>query len=133
MLSLPKYAELFPRSRNVTAQAVPIFFDYAQDWLDSLQIVEGTRVGYRTALQIYWIPYLASMPMDAITSVHLRKVVNDIQWPSLSRRKGVLGVLTTIFDQAMADEIIVRNPVISIPGAKVPKREINPSPWRRPI
>lgn len=125
-LTPEKYAELFPRTRNITAQAMPIFFDYAQDWLDSLQIVDVTRKGYRSAIQIYWIPYLASMPMDTITSVYLRKVVNDIQWPSLSRRKGVLGLLMTIFDQALADEIIARNPVLSIPGAKVPKREIDP-------
>jgi integrase len=64
--------------------------------------------------------------MDAITSVLLRKIVNDIEWTSPSRRKGVVGLLVTVFDQSLKDEIISRNPALSIPGAKVPKREIDP-------
>lgn len=127
-LTAEKYAELFPGTRSVAVQGqvVPIFFDYAQDWLDSLQIVEGTRRNYKSALQKYWIPYLASLRMDAITSVRLRKIMNEIEWTSPVRRKGVVGLLVSIFQQAMVDELIARNPALSIPGAKVPKREVDP-------
>lgn len=127
-LTVEKYAELFPNTRSVAVQdqVAPIFFDYAQDWLDSLQIVDGTRRNYRSALQVYWIPYLARMPIDTITSVRLRKIMNEIEWTSPVRRKGVVGLLVSIFQQAMIDEIVTRNPALSIPGAKVPKRDVDP-------
>lgn len=127
-LTVEKYAELFPNTRSVAVQdqVAPIFFDYAQDWLDSLQIVDGTRRNYRSALQVYWIPYLAKMPIDTITSVRLRKIMNEIEWTSPVRRKGVVGLLVSIFQQAMIDEIVTRNPALSIPGAKVPKRDVDP-------
>lgn len=127
-LTAEKYAELFPNTRSVAVQeqTTPIFFDYAQEWLNSLQIVEGTRRNYRSALQVYWIPYLAEMPIDTITSVRLRKIMNNIEWTSPIRRKGVVGLLVSIFQQAIVDELIVRNPALSIPGAKVPKREVDP-------
>ena len=115
-LTAEKYSELFPNTRSVVVQeqTAPIFFDYAQDWLNSLQIVEGTRKNYRSALQVYWIPYLAELPIDTITSVQLRKIMNDIKWTSPIRRKGVVGLLVSIFQQAVSDELIIRNPALSI-------------------
>ena len=127
-LTQEKYAELFPKSRTAQAddEAVPIFFDYAQDWLNSLQIVEGTRANYLSAIQVYWIPHLAPLPINGITSVRLRKIMNETVWSSASRRKGVVRLLVSIFDQALADELITRNPALSIPDAKVPKRPVDP-------
>lgn len=127
-LTAEKYGELFPATRNVTVndKIMPIFFDYAQDWLNSLQIVDGTRRNYRSALQVYWVPHLAALPIDTITSVRLRKIMNETEWTSPVRRKGVVGLLVSIFNQAVADELIIRNPALSIPGAKVPKRPVDP-------
>lgn len=125
-LTPEKYAELFPGSRSTSVQGMPIFFDYAQDWLDSLQIVESTRKNYRSILQSYWVPYLADKPMDKVTPVLMRKIVNDIKWPSPSRRKGAVRVVSGIFTQAVRDELTLRNPVNAIPPTRVAKREIDP-------
>ena len=125
-LSQEKYAELFPKSRNAIVQTVPIFFDYAQEWLNSLQIVESTRRSYRSALQIYWVPYLADLPVDKITPMLMRKIATDIQWSSPSRRKGAVRLVTSIFTQAVNDELILRNPALSIPTTRTVKREIDP-------
>jgi len=125
-LTPEKYAELFPGSRSNAAQAMPIFFDFAQDWLDSLQIVESTRKNYRSALQTFWVPYLADKPMDKVTPGLMRKIVNDITWTSPVRRKNAIRLVGSIFTQAVRDELITRNPVNSIPPTRVPKREIDP-------
>ncbi|RMR14582.1 Integrase protein [Pseudomonas amygdali pv. ulmi] len=125
-LTPEKYAELFPNSRSASTHKIPIFFDYAQDWLDSLQIVDSTRKNYRSALQTYWIPYLASLRLDEITPMKMRKLATDIQWPSPSRRKGAVRIVTSIFAQAVSDELIVRNPAVSIPATRGVKREIDP-------
>jgi len=125
-LTPEKYAELFPGTRSSEVQSVPIFFDYAQDWLDSLQIVESTRKNYRSTLQNYWVPYLADKPMDKVTPVIMRKIVNDIQWTSPVRRKNAIRLVTTIFTQAVRDELITRNPASSIPPTRVTKRDLDP-------
>ncbi len=125
-LTPQKYAEIFPGTRSAEVQSVPIFFDYAQDWLDSLQIVESTRKNYRSTLQNYWVPYLADKPIDKITPVIMRKVVNDIQWTSPVRRKNAIRLVTTIFTQAVRDELIIRNPAASIPPTRVSKRDLDP-------
>lgn len=125
-LTPQKYAELFPGTRSAEVQSVPIFFDYAQDWLDSLQIVESTRKNYRSTLQNYWVPYLADKPMDKVTPVIMRKIVNDIQWTSPVRRKNAIRLVTTIFTQAVRDELITRNPASSIPPTRVTKRDLDP-------
>ena len=126
MLTEEKYAELFPGSRSAVTHKIPIFFDYAQEWLDGLQIVDATRKSYRSALQKYWIPYLASTPIDKITPMLMRKIAQEIQWSSPSRRKGAVRLVTSIFKQAMSDELILRNPALSIPPSRVTKREIDP-------
>lgn len=125
-LTPQKYAELFPGTRSTEVQGMPIFFDYAQDWLDSLQIVESTRKNYRSTLQNYWVPYLADKPLDRVTPVLMRKVVNDIEWTSPVRRKNAIRLVTTIFTQAVRDELITRNPAASIPPTRVTKRDLDP-------
>ncbi|MGV6396924.1 tyrosine-type recombinase/integrase [Pseudomonas caspiana] len=125
-LTPEKYAELFPNSRTATTHKLPIFFDYAQDWLNSLQIVDGTRKNYRSALQTYWIPHLASMPLDKITPMLMRKIATETQWSSPSRRKGAVRLVTSILNQAVSDELIMRNPALSIPATRSVKRELDP-------
>ncbi|MEA9994281.1 MULTISPECIES: tyrosine-type recombinase/integrase [unclassified Pseudomonas] len=125
-LSKEKYAELFPNSKKVVSSKQPIFFDYAQDWLDSLQIVESTRKGYKGVIQNYWIPHLASRPLDEITPMLMRKIATETPWTSPSRRKGVIRVITSIFNQAVSDELIMRNPALSIPATRSVKRELDP-------
>mgnify|MGYP001763822664 CR=1 FL=1 len=126
VLTPEKYLEFFPGSRQAPATEVPIFFEYAQGWLDSLQIVEGTRKNYRSTLQTYWIPYLAPRRMDQITPAYLRKVATEINWPSPSRRKAAVMLITSIFNQALKEEVILRNPALSIPSTRVPKRDVDP-------
>ncbi|WP_288101192.1 DUF3596 domain-containing protein [Pseudomonas sp.] len=62
VLNPETYRELFPNSRSDSTGQMPIFFDYAQDWLNSLQIEDSTRKNYRSTIQNYWVPHLAEYP-----------------------------------------------------------------------
>jgi len=126
VLTPEKYRELFPNSRSDATAQMPIFFDYAQDWLDSLQIEDSTRKNYRGTMQNYWVPHLAQYPLDKITPVLMRKIVNGITWTSPVRRKGAIRLVTSMLTQAVNDELILRNPASSIPPTRVAKREIDP-------
>lgn len=125
-LTTEKYIELFPSTRSGTVSQMPIFFDYAQEWLNSLQIVESTRKNYRSTMQNYWVPHLAHLPIDAISPVLMRKVVNSITWSSPVRRKDAVRLVTSLFTQAVNDELIQRNPARSIPATRVVKRDLDP-------
>ena len=125
-LTTEKYIELFPTTRSGAVSQIPIFFDYAQEWLNSLQIVESTRKNYRSTMQNYWIPHLAHLPIDAISPVLMRKIVNGIEWTSPVRRKNAVRLVTSLFNQAVSDELIQRNPARSIPATRVVKRELDP-------
>lgn len=125
-LTQEKYRELFPNSRSDSTGHMPIFFDYAQDWLNSLQIEDSTRKNYRSTMQTYWVPHLATYPLDKITPVLMRKIVNGITWTSPARRKGAIRLVTGMLTQAVNDELILRNPTNSIPATRVTKREIDP-------
>lgn len=125
-LTTEKYIELFPTTRSGAVSQMPIFFDYAQEWLNSLQIVESTRKNYRSTMQNYWIPHLAHLPIDAISPVLMRKIVNGIEWTSPVRRKNAVRLVTSLFNQAVSDELIQRNPARSIPATRVVKRELDP-------
>lgn len=125
-LTQEKYRELFPNSRSDSTGHMPIFFDYAQDWLNSLQIEDSTRKNYRSTMQTYWVPHLATYPLDKITPVLMRKIVNGITWTSPVRRKGAIRLVTGLLTQAVNDELILRNPANSIPATRVTKREIDP-------
>ena len=125
-LTTEKYIELFPSTRSGAVTQMPIFFDYAQEWLNSLQIVESTRKNYRSTMQNYWVPHLAHLPIDAISPVLMRKIVNGIEWTSPVRRKNAVRLVTSLFNQAISDELIQRNPARSIPTTRVVKRELDP-------
>ena len=125
-LTTEKYIELFPSTRSGAVSQMPIFFDYAQEWLNSLQIVESTRKNYRSTMQNYWVPHLAHLPIDAVSPVLMRKIVNSIEWTSPVRRKNAVRLVTSLFNQAVSDELIQRNPARSVPATRVVKRELDP-------
>ncbi|HEM8800446.1 TPA: DUF3596 domain-containing protein, partial [Klebsiella michiganensis] len=79
-----KYAEFFPGSaiaESVSSQ-IPLFGEHAQLWLDSREIVLGTRKNYKSILNQYWMPHLAVARLDQITPTLLRRIISSIEWTS---------------------------------------------------
>lgn len=126
ILTEDKYAELFPSSSYTLDQRTPTFGNYAQTCIDSRQIVKNTRDNYARVLNKYWMPKLATMLINAITSLEVRKIVQKTTWPSATDRRFAINTLSGIFKSAMADELISKNPATSIPRAKVQKPEVDP-------
>lgn len=119
MLTEAKYAELFPSTSYSPENHCPLFGEYAQTWLNSRDIVKGTRTNYLWALNTYWMPAFSETPIDQITSMKIRKVLNGIKWKSASAKRNAIVRLGTVLKSATMDELIPRNPVDSI---ELPKR-----------
>jgi integrase len=121
-----RYAELFPNSNYSTYSATPLFGGYAQTWLDSREVVVGTRKNYRISLNIYWMPHLALLPIDQISSAMIRKIVSETPWKSATVKRSAIQRLHTMFESAVRDELITRNPVGSIELPVKAKKPVDP-------
>lgn len=126
MLSDEKYAELFPSSSYVAPDVTPLFGEYAQLWLNSREITEGTRLNYKGALNLYWMPHLALVRVDEITTTLLRRTITSIKWSSPGVKRNALARLGTILKGAVFDGLISKNPTDAIELPKRPRKEIDP-------
>lgn len=126
VLTPEKYAELVPSASVPEDIHRPLFGDYAQDWLNAREIVQGTRKNYLWTFNTYWMGPLSGMRMEDITSPVLRRIVGAIEFPSASAKRVSLMRLSSVFKTAVLDGIIPRNPVESIEKPKVVKKEVDP-------
>ncbi|CAM3883677.1 Integrase [Pseudomonas reidholzensis] len=113
LLDHDKYAELFPSSAAVVG-GVPTFGEYAQLWLDSREITAGTRLNYKGTPNLYWVPHLALVRIDLITTTLLRRIVAAMDWTSSSVKRNAMVKLSTILRAAVLDGLITRNPAEAI-------------------
>ena len=125
LLDDAKYAELFPGSA-VPLGGIPSFLEYAQLWLDGREITAGTRLNYKGALNLYWIPALALVRIDLITTTLLRRVIGSIQWASPGVKRNALVRLSTILKAAADEGIISKNPAKALDLPKRSRKEIDP-------
>ncbi|WP_253277061.1 tyrosine-type recombinase/integrase [Pseudomonas fluorescens] len=126
MLSDEKYAELFPSSSYTTTNLCPLFGEYAQAWIDSREIVRGTRCNYLSMFNLYWMPALAREPLDRITSMTLRKIISATPWKTTSIKRSAISVLGSLFKTAVTDELIERSPTASIEKPAKNKKVVDP-------
>ncbi|WP_313048073.1 tyrosine-type recombinase/integrase [Pseudomonas soli] len=125
LLDHDKYAELFPSSEAVVG-GTPAFGEYAQLWLDSREITAGTRLNYKSTLNLYWVPRLAMVRIDLITTTLLRRIVASISWTSPSVKRNALVKLSTILSSAVMDGLIDRNPAEALQLPARAKKEVDP-------
>lgn len=125
LLDQDKYAELFPGSQTVVG-GKPTFGEYAQLWLDSREITAGTRLNYKSALNLYWMPYLALVRMDLLTTSLLRRIVTAIPWSSPNVKRNAITRLSTIVEDAVREGLLSRNPAALLDLPKRSRKEIDP-------
>ena len=120
-----KYAELFPGSA-LPAGGTPGFGEYAQLWLDSREITAGTRLNYKSVLNIYWMPHLALTRIDLITPTLLRRIVAGTEWTSSGVKRNAIVKLAAIMRSAVGDGLLQKNPAEALELPKRSKKEVDP-------
>ena len=125
LLDDDKYVELFPSSSNVAGGKIN-FGEYAQLWLDSREVVDGTKLNYTGALNLYWMPALALVRIDLITTTLLRRTMATIKWKSPAVKRNAIVKLSTILSSAVSEELISKNPAAVLDLPKRSKKEIDP-------
>ncbi|MDP2447651.1 site-specific integrase [Pseudomonas sp.] len=121
-----KYIQLFPNTSYSVSKRVPNFRDYAQVWLDSREIVAGTRRNYRITMNKHWMPYLALLPVNAISAFDIRKIVVATEWASTTAKRTALVRLRAVLRSAVNDGWLDKNPAIGIDLPIKAKRKLDP-------
>lgn len=108
--------------------------DWAVQWLrDKLDIKEGTRVLYQSALDTHIIPELGNIMLKDLRPVHCQEFVRVIarkttpktgQPISAKTVKNIIGILHRMLDDAKRLELILSNPADSLELPKVEKKDI---------
>lgn len=121
-----KYLELFPATSYASSTATQNFFEYANRWVLSREVVDGTRRNYVSCMNCYWLPNIGGMPINQITPTLLKEVIARIDWPSAPTRRTAIQRLSTIFESALVEELVTRNPCKSVELPRRAKPKIDP-------
>lgn len=92
----------------------PTFRDYADEWYRLYKqpsLRASSRAMYDNVLNVHLYPIFGALPIKAISRNDLQKFILDYSGSSKSLIDKILLTLRQIFDAAMEDEIIVKNPV----------------------
>jgi integrase len=105
---------------------VMTFGEYAQAWIDSLEIVPGTRRNYRATINTYWMPRLGQLPITAVTTMVLRRIISETAWQTQSIKRESIARVSSLLKAAVQDELIDRNPAAPIKLPKKAKKQVDP-------
>lgn len=108
------------------ASTCPLFSEYAQTYLNTLEVSANTRNEYRKVLMKYWQPLYAARPISEIKVSELKADVAGIEWTSAKTRNNALIPLRGVFEMAMEDETVDRNPADRLKNLKHQKPPVDP-------
>ena len=102
------------------------FKDYCDDWFHSRQINRNanTRDMYFYSIYAHIIPEIGHIPLDKVTKTDIQRLINNlIEHPSTCQK--IINTLRQLFDEAIDDDLIYKNPCSKV---KLPKVVVNDVP-----
>lgn len=124
------YAAEFPDSPRAQATAAPLFFDVAQEYLDSLAVSANTRTDYRRILTRTW-SMLFDRRIDRIAYADLHDCIvsSGLHQKSAKYHNNELTPCKGVFKLAKLKKWIKDNPADELQYRKQPKPQ--PDPFTR--
>lgn len=117
-VEFPEYQRL-AAVPGLTHARRPTFNDVADDYLASLEgIAHSTKVGYTNVLAAFWRPKIGTRYIDDIRYSDLKKIIAAHPWASVKTRNNYLSIMKVVFEYAMVDEILARNPAEALKSVR---------------
>lgn len=113
-----EYQAYFPDSSRILRAAAPLFGELAQRYLDSLECSDATRRQYRHALNKHWLPHFHGVAIDQIRQSDIKRAIQGNGYETAKTRNNALIPLRGLFDMAVDDEILAKNPAQGIKNLK---------------
>lgn len=117
-----EYAEKILQAMNgpTASPAAPVqeqkhdFAEYAMQWFNTFSkptIEKATANTYERQLRRYWIPGFSGKAIEDITAADIQSVFNGMTNTAKETKQKAKVVLNMVFEQALEDELVKRNPV----------------------
>jgi integrase len=112
-----QYADYFPHSPRAKIAAPANIGDFMDTWYAQLELKNSTKVGYLRMKDNFWKPKLGHIAMDKVKHSDITKALKEAAWPSGKTRNNHLSMLRRVFELALADDLIKKNPCEKIEAA----------------
>ena len=105
-------ARLAKGDMGMIREQSPTVAKYGREWLDSphRQWADGTFQNYDTAFNLYIKEHLGSKQLNEIKRRDVKNFIGKLNGLSSKRKKTILTVLSSIFENAIDDELVNVNP-----------------------
>lgn len=98
--------------------------DYLESWLQGIAGPNKTYQGYEYNVRKYIIPALGALPLTALKSEHIKKLIAEQKAKEHFRTaQYIYSTLSKSLNDALKDNLIVRNPVDGMDKPKVRRHE----------
>lgn len=128
--TLEQFAKHFPTSRIARTlpdqkKTIPTFEELSNTWLVTINdLAAGSIDNYKKMLS-FWLTKIGNLPITEIPYSTLLSISNSQGWKP-KYRNNMLIPMRRIFDIALQDEVIQRNPADKIKNSKVQKEPPDP-------
>jgi integrase len=121
-----QFAEYFPHSKRAGAAHAGTLADLMESWFKQLHLKPSTLATYRRMKDGFWGKHLGAMPIDKIKHSDVTTALAAGAWASGKTRNNHLSMLSSVFELAVADDLLAKNPCAGIGQATWQKKNLDP-------
>jgi integrase len=120
------YAEYFPHSPRAQTAAGGTLGDFLDRWYSQLELKASTMATYRRMKDSFWKPQLGHLALDKVKHSDITMALKNGGWSSGKTRNNYVSMLSSVFNLAVADGLVDRNPCDTIEAASWQKKKVDP-------
>lgn len=120
-----KFEEHFPHSKNATKTTPDTFGAYMDKWYKQLEHTDSTLVTYRRYKDGFWKPALGHMPLKAVKHSDITGAL-VAGGKTGKTRNNVLALVRSMFELAMSEGVVEKDPCVGIKQLEWQKKDIDP-------
>ncbi len=103
--------------------------EVASEWISisCANLTEASKYSYNSRLQVRILPIIGSADISTVRQPHIQALLNDLaaKGRSLKTQKDTVGVLHKLFEYALINDYVSKNPVSHIVLKKTPEYKYN--------
>lgn len=120
------YSDYFPQSRHAKPDHVGTVGEFMDKWYAQLELKPSTLSEYKRMKENFWKPALGRKRVDKITHSDITTALKSGTWSSNRTRNNMLYMLRAVFNLAVADGVIHKNPCATIENAQWQRKKPDP-------
>lgn len=120
------YSEYFPNSPRAQENVAGTVGDFMDRWFDQLELKPSTLSEYKRMKDKFWKPAIGNKMLKKVTHSDITTALKNGTWSSNRTRNNMLYMLRAVFNLAVADGIIHKNPCETIEAAAWQRKKPDP-------